>query len=294
MLSLLKRGYTVFATVRKDEDVGSLKRDTERLLGGNAGELVPVIMDVCVEQTISDAVQLIMGWTALAGNRLVAVVNNAAVSESLPMELTPIEKVEQVFDTNVMGVLRVTRAVLPLLRQSGGRVVVIGSLNGDIGVPLMSSYCASKHALEGWCDAVRVELIPQGVHVALVKPGTINTPIFGKTMTETQSVTASLNPKQREVANKFYGELLEGADAFTQGLMSRAVDPAYVTMSCIHAIESKFPQTRYLVGIDAALVASVRPFVPDRIMDLILMYGFKAQVASTAMLSQRNVKHPRE
>lgn len=136
-----------------------------------------VAMDVTDERAVVAAVEQVLA----ASGRLDVVINNAGHVLAGPLELTSIEEVHAQLDTNLLGPLRVVRAVAPHMRRQGsGLIVMVGSLGGLIGMPFQSAYSASKFALEGVTEALRHELRPFGVHATIVEPGDVATPITDK------------------------------------------------------------------------------------------------------------------
>ena len=115
-----------------------------------------------------------------AVERLDALVDNAGIAIAAPLEFLPPDELTRQLDVNVVGQLRVLQAFLPALRAARGRVVLMGSVAGRSALPFLGAYAMSKFALEAMADALRVELAPWGIHVAIVEPGTIATPIWTK------------------------------------------------------------------------------------------------------------------
>jgi NAD(P)-dependent dehydrogenase (short-subunit alcohol dehydrogenase family) len=163
---------------------------------------------------------------------------------------------------NVVGQVAVTPAFLPHLRRSRGRIVFIGSIAGQSALPFLGPYAASKHALEAVADTLRVELRPFGVHVALVQPGTIKTPIWTKSAAVADGLA---NGAGTELAG-LYGERIA---AFREVALKRgakgasAEDVARVVEA---ALTVERPRTRKLVGLDAKVRAGIER-LPDRLRD---------------------------
>jgi NAD(P)-dependent dehydrogenase (short-subunit alcohol dehydrogenase family) len=111
-------------------------------------------------------------------DELDALVDNAGIAIAAPLEFLPPEELTRQLDVNVVGQLRVLQAFLPALRRSQGRVVLMGSIAGRSALPFLGAYAMSKFALEAMADALRVEVAPFGMHVSIVQPGTIATPIW--------------------------------------------------------------------------------------------------------------------
>jgi NAD(P)-dependent dehydrogenase (short-subunit alcohol dehydrogenase family) len=171
---LAQDGYTVFAGARHDEGLEAITAFAEDL--GLVGQVLPIRLDVADDESVEAA------FAAIAETGPVLVlVNNAGISGSGTVEDTPIADYQAVFDTNVLGVIRCTQQVLPAMREAGyGRIVNISSASAILGPPVMSSYGASKFALEGLSESLQAEVAPFGIRVIVLRPGTIMTPIWGK------------------------------------------------------------------------------------------------------------------
>jgi NAD(P)-dependent dehydrogenase (short-subunit alcohol dehydrogenase family) len=200
---------------------------------------------------------------AVAGiEELDALVDNAGIGIAGPLEVFPADELTRQLDVNVVGQLRVVQALLPALRRRRGRIVVMGSISGRSALPFLGAYAMSKFALEAMADALRVELAPFGIHVAIVEPGTIATPIW----TKPQRSAADLSPEAAEL----YGERLDRFRRLAaQRSANNAVPADEVAKAVEHALTAKKPNTRYLVGPDAKRRARVQK-LPDRLRDKVL------------------------
>lgn len=166
--TLAKHGFRTFGTVRRTENESALKQ---------AG-VVPVRMDVTDGESIRRAHEIVL--ETLGGQQLVGLVNNAGTPGAGPTEHLPLDELRRVFEVNVIGVVAVTQAFLPELRRSRGRIVNMSSVAGRLALPFMGPYSASKFALEAISDTLRRELIPAGIDVIIIEPGSIRTPIWDK------------------------------------------------------------------------------------------------------------------
>ncbi|MFD2935939.1 SDR family NAD(P)-dependent oxidoreductase [Spirosoma flavum] len=171
------RGYTVFGSVRT-------QTDADRLQAEFGDTFVPLLFDVTDAEAVSAAVRLLT--ERLAGSGLGGLINNAGIAIGGPLQYQPMATIRQHFNVNVLGLLQVTQAFLPLLgaRENHpvqpGRIQNISSVNGQIAIPFMGAYVGSKHAVEGLTHSLRRELILFGIKVILVGPGAVKTPIWGK------------------------------------------------------------------------------------------------------------------
>lgn len=253
-VDLAERGVLVFAGVRR-------LADGERLRDQVAGRIVPVLLDVTNEEHVAAAVETIAettGRRALSG-----VVNNAGVAVGGPLEFLPLGAVRAQFEANVLGTLAVTQACLPLLRAGGGRIVNMSSISGRFASPLQGAYAASKFAVEGLSDALRRELAPWGIPVALVEPGRVSTPIWGKSVGAAEGLLEGLPPE----AVAYYGAAIERAKRRAHA-HARAGIAAERVAAVVHtALTAKRPRTRYLVGRDARIGATLAALLSDRMLD---------------------------
>lgn len=190
-----------------------------------------------------------------------ALVDNAGIAIAAPLEFLPPDELTHQLDVNVVGQLRVLQAFLPALRLARGRVVLMGSIGGRSALPFLGAYAMSKHALEAMADALRIELAPFGVHVAIVEPGTIATPIWSKP----QRAVESFPPEAIEL----YGERVAKFRALAASRASNAVPADEVARAVEHALTAAKPKTRYVVGPDAKRRARVEK-LPDRLRDRVL------------------------
>jgi NAD(P)-dependent dehydrogenase (short-subunit alcohol dehydrogenase family) len=234
-LRLREKGWTVLAGVRREGDapVGTTE----------------VILDV------TDPPQLELG-------ELHGLVNNAGVAFAGPLEFLPLDELRRQLEVNVIGQLAVTQAVLPALRRGRGRIVNMGSISGRSALPFLGAYAMSKFALEALTDSLRVEVEPWGIHVAIVEPGTIKTPIWTRE-----------RPEAPPAALELYGPRLE---AFRRTAVKRGTQgapAADVARAVEHALTADAPRTRYLVGRDAKLRARLER-LPDRVRDRLLERRF--------------------
>jgi NAD(P)-dependent dehydrogenase (short-subunit alcohol dehydrogenase family) len=241
-------GFDVLAGVRKDEDEDRLR----------AAGLDTIKLDV------TDPGHIEALRAQFADRPLAGLVNNAGVAVAGPLEFLPIESLREQIEINLIGQVAVTQAVLRALRGARGRIVNVTSIGGRIAFPMMSPYHASKFGLEGVSDSLRRELRPFGVHVIVVEPGGVKTPIWKKGTARAEEMAASMPPE----AQRLYGPMIEALRAESSKTAERTgMDPSDVAEVIGTALTASRPKTRYLVGRDAKSQWAIAKRVPDRVMD---------------------------
>jgi NAD(P)-dependent dehydrogenase (short-subunit alcohol dehydrogenase family) len=202
-----------------------------------------------------------VGHAATQVDELDGVVANAGIAVAAPLEVLPPDELARQLDVNVVGQLRCVQAFLPALRRRRGRIVLMGSIAGRSALPFLGAYAMSKFALEAMADSLRVELAPEGMHVSIVQPGTIATPIW----TKPQRAVEDLAPEQVDR----YGARIERFRAAASARSAKGVAADEVARAVEHALTSDRPKTRYVVGPDAKRRARVQ-LLPDRARDRLL------------------------
>jgi NAD(P)-dependent dehydrogenase (short-subunit alcohol dehydrogenase family) len=251
-------GYQVFAGVRRAVDAA-------RLSAAGSARLCPLPLDVTNAAEIARAVETV---AAAVGNRgLAGVVNNAGIAIGGPLEYVTPEELRLQFEVNVIGLHAVTRAFLPLVRRGHGRIVHIGSIAGRIASPFTGPYAASKHAVEALTDALRLELAPEGLHVSVIEPGQVRTPIWEKG----QDAFASVSRRIPEEGLARYGTRLKVLEWMVQRAPRVAEPPEAVADVVMHALEAAEPRTRYVVGGDARIRLALSRWLSDRVMDAMVL-----------------------
>ena len=256
-LALDTLGYRVFAGVRNPADGERLQRQA-------GPRLMPIRLDVTDSASIAAASHTV---AAMVGDRgLAGLVNNAGIGVAGPIELLPIGDWRRQFEVNVFGLIAVTQTFLPLIRTGHGRIINMGSIAGRASMPFMAPYAASKHALEAITDALRLELQPWGIRVALITPGAIATPIWGKTRKEVDTWDATWSQDLKDMYKEGFTRIKDAATA-----AGEQAQPARVVAEAVaHALRSRWPKTRYLIGSDAAIRSWLALLIPDRLNDWII------------------------
>lgn len=247
---LLGEGYTVYVAARRLEKM----RDLEEL------GAYPIRMDITKEEDIASAVDRI---TAEQGG-IDVLINNAGFGMYGAMEDTTLEDARYQFEVNLFGLARLTQLALPYMREQGaGKIVNISSMGGKIYMPLGSWYHATKHALEGWSDCLRLELAPFGIDVIVIEPGAIETE-FGDVM---------MGPMLERSGDSAYAELAHRMAKATRDSyeVGNASPPSVIANTISGALEARTPRTRYVAGKMAKPVMFLRKWFGDRVYDRVLM-----------------------
>ena len=246
-LEFARRGDSVYATMRNTAKAGRLHAEAAA-----AGTPVEVLqLDVNDIRSVGAAIEEVIRREG----RIDVVVNNAGIGIEGPVEDFDDDEVLAVFETNLFGVIRVTRAVLPHMRSQGsGTIVTVGSLAGKATAPFSGIYSASKHAVEALSDALYYELQPFGIRVVLIEPGGFETEI------ETNS-----RPARRFTEGSVYLEtqrrFAEALERLPGGWLR--ADAQIVADVIVDAAKSEQPQRRYLVGQDAELIGGLHKKMSD-------------------------------
>lgn len=259
-LELDKRGFRVFAGVRRTEDAEALRKE-------GSDRLVPVMLDVTDEASLAAAAREVDA--ALGERGLQGLVNNAGIVVAGPLEALPLPELRKQLDVNVLGVAAATQAFLPMLRRGRGRIVNMGSICGLLSTPFMGPYCMSKYALEAYSDALRAELRPWGIEVCLIEPGSIATPIWEKSRRE----GAARYEQFSEEARELYGDRVQRMRRAAEKMGAKGIPAARVAEAVAHALSADRPRTRYLIGRDARLLRFMARWVPDRLRDRLILKG---------------------
>jgi NAD(P)-dependent dehydrogenase (short-subunit alcohol dehydrogenase family) len=250
-------GWRVFAGVRREADASSLR-------GEASGRLEPLILDVTDEAGVRGAAERVR--EAVGDGGLHGLVNNAGIAVSGPLEFVSLDDWRRQLEVNVIGQVAVTQAFLPLLRAARGRIVNIGSIGGRSSTPFVAPYAASKFAMEAITDALRRELRKWGMWVAIVEPGSIDTPIWEKGRSDAQEQIAALAPEAREL----YGADMAGVAKAVENVAARGLPPERVAAAVEHALTAKRPRARYLIGREAQARVLAESVLPVRAFDAVI------------------------
>jgi NAD(P)-dependent dehydrogenase (short-subunit alcohol dehydrogenase family) len=253
---LAERGFRVFASVRKQADADRLRSE----LGAN---VTPLMFDVTDEAAVLAAARKVR--EQLNGETLAGLVNNAGVAVAGPVLELPVDEFRRQMDINVIGPVIATQAFGPLLGADAslkgpkGRIVMISSVAGRNGTPLMAPYCASKHAIEGLSESLRRELMLYGIDVVIVAPGAVKTPIWSKA--EQVDLSVYKNSPYFPVLNKLL--------AFVSELGEAGLPAEKIAEVVVEALTTERPKVRYQVTPDPMRQLMLST-LPKRAFDRIL------------------------
>lgn len=250
-LLLAEKGYVAFAGVRTEGDAA-------RLASLHAN-IRPIAMDV----TGNDSLERAAAEIKRSGVALEGIVSNAGIAVGGPLEHLPIEELRRQFDVNVIGAIALVQVFLPVLHGDRGRVVFVGSISGRLATPYVGPYSASKFALRALSDAMRIELLPAGIEVSLIEPGSVKTPIWGKGRKTAADLAGRLGPKVRE----HYRAALQRILAIAESEERDGMPVEVVTNAIVHALTAARPRAHYLLGGPArvgSIVAVLPPALRDR------------------------------
>jgi NAD(P)-dependent dehydrogenase (short-subunit alcohol dehydrogenase family) len=267
-LLMARNGFFTYATMRsidKSNKIIDLKRN-EKL------PLDVLKLDVTDDKSVKEAIEQIVNERG----RIDVLVNNAGYALLGPLEELSIQEIKEQFETNVFGVVRLTKEILPIMRrQLHGTIVNISSIAGRIGFPLTSAYVSSKFALEGLSESMAYEVEQFGIKVILIEPGVIKTNFdknlkIGKDVSSSTTTTPSTYARDSPYANFTKKRIAGFKPRFENGL-----PPIEVAKVILEAVSSKDvpPASRYLVGDDAFKLTEIRKSKSDKEFRRLVMEG---------------------
>ena len=254
---LASKGWTVYATARRLGSIGDLAQKGCKLLA----------MDVCDEGSMRAAVDAVEKAEGAVG----VLINNAGYGQEGPVEEVPMEQIRRQFETNVIGLTRLTQLVLPGMRRQGwGKIVNLSSMGGKLTFPGGGFYHATKHAVEALSDALRFEVKPFGIDVVVIEPGPIKTEFGSTAVNSLDGVKDTASPYA--AFNAIVAQRIKEA---YEGPMARmAAGPEAVAQVIETAITARKPKTRYPVTVAARFLMGLRRWLPDRAFDAFLRTQF--------------------
>lgn len=249
-----EEGLIVYGVARRVEKMSDLKEMGVNILS----------MDVTDEASIENAIQTIMKEQG----RIDVLVNNAGFGLYGSVEEIDLKDARYQFEVNIFGLASLTQKIIPIMRkQNSGTIINTSSMGGKIYTPLGAWYHATKHALEGWSDCLRLELNQFGINVVIIEPGLIDTE-FGEVL---------MDPMLKVSGNGHYKRLAQGIAKGTQESYKKndASPPKIISDVIIKAIKTNKPKTRYVAGKFAKPLIFIRKWFGDNIYDKIIMSQVK-------------------
>jgi NAD(P)-dependent dehydrogenase (short-subunit alcohol dehydrogenase family) len=261
---LIQKGFRVFGSVRKTQDA-------ERLQTEFGENFIPLIFDVTDEPAVQAAARQVR--EQLHGEILFGLVNNAGIAVPAPLIHQATDDFRHQLEVNLVSVLIVTKAFVPLLgsdrslRGKPGRIINISSVGGKFGGPFLGAYAASKHGLEGFSESLRRELMLYGIDVIIVGPGSVATPIWDKA--EQADVTLYANTDYVESARRMQKYMIEDG--------RKGYPPEKVGEVVWHALTTAKPRVRYSVVPGSSMRRVIQMLLPKRVVDNVIAknLGFK-------------------
>ena len=245
--NLVERGDVVYGT----------SRDPSRNADAPGARQLP--LDVLSDESVHACVRAVLEESG----RLDALINNAGYALTGALEEASVGEAQEQFETNFFGMARMVKATLPVMRRQGvGRIINIGSLAGVMAVPFLGFYSATKHALEGYTEALRHEVRPFNIRVSLIEPGFIRTGL-GKNSRTPRDFIGEYDPWR-----------VRALESITR-YINTGPDPEIVARCVLRAIESKRPKTRYKAGREAMQVILLRRLVPASVFEKLIRAHFQ-------------------
>lgn len=255
-LTLSMRGYQVFATARKEADVLMLQEKG----------LTACQLDLTESDSIKTALSFVLKET---GGTLDFLFNNGAYGQPGALEDLSTQALKIQFDTNVFGWHELTKQVIPVMRKQGhGRIIQCSSVLGFVSMAYRGAYNASKYALEGLTDTLRLELKSANISVVLLQPGPINTQFRANALKAFQEHIADKNSAHQV---QYQQQVARLASKISNAKFT--LEPADVTAALIDALESKRPKIRYRITVPTKLFAVFKRILPARWLDNLLSKG---------------------
>jgi len=252
-IGLHERGYQVYASVRKKQDVEKIQQ-----LGLNCVQL-----DLADTKSILLAVEWVLQQT---DDQLLALINNGAYGQPGAVEDLSTDVLRRQFETNLFGTHELTRHLIPHLRQRPrSHIIQISSLLGFLCLPYRGAYNASKYALEALTDTMRLELAGSGVYISLIQPGPVTSRFRENAY---KAFTSAINP-ENSLHKEAYQKEIKRLQSNKPVPFTLPADA--VLEKVIHALESKKPRIRYTVTKPAHVFKFLKRILPDRWMDAILI-----------------------
>jgi len=253
-LGLARAGHRVLATGRNPAVLDEVKREAPD------GRVSTIVLDVTHRGQLADAVKQVAMLTN--GDGIDVLINNAGFGVVAPTSEVSERDVRAQYETNVFGLLAVTQAFVPQMRARGsGTIINVSSVGGRLTLPFLGSYNSTKYAVESLSDALRNELRPFGIHVALVEPGLINTNFGSRS---TKNVERFVGP------GSHYTEALSNMDAMLETSEAMGVPPERIAKAIIGLVAARRPRARTVAPFSAQLALRLASVLPTAWLDVVL------------------------
>lgn len=247
-------GYTVYGAARRIEEMSDLK----------AKGMHVVSLDLTNDESIVNAVNTVLQKEG----RIDILINNAGYGSYGAVEDVPLDEARRQFEVNLFGMARLTQLILPAMRkEKSGRIVNISSMGGKIYTPLGAWYHATKHAVEGWSDCLRLEVKSFGIDVVVVEPGGIKTP-WGSIAADNLLKTSA-----KGAYTVFAKKVAENMKSLYEG--DQLTDVETLAKTIVQAATDKRPKTRYVKGYMAKPAIAIRKWFGDKVFDRMMMSQVK-------------------
>lgn len=253
-ISLIKHGHVVYGAARRLEMMQDIIQ-----AGGHA-----IKMDILKERNIDDVVNQIIKEQS----RVDVLINNAGYGLWGAVETISIDEAKRQFDVNIFGLAYLTKKIIPIMRkQKSGKIINMSSMGGKVYTPFGAWYHATKYALEGWSDCLRIELKSFGIDVILIEPGVIKTEFQDVMMDSTV---------ERSIGTP-YEKKLKALEKATQEMYARGIGspPSTITKLIIKAINSNNPKRRYVGGLFAKPMLFIKKWFGDKMYEKAIMSQIK-------------------
>ena len=246
------RGWRVFATARKPEDIARLKEKEG---------VISLYLDYAEPHSIEAAAEQVLAAT---GGKLTALFNNGAYGQPGAVEDLRRDVLRDQFEAGFFGWHDLTRRIIPAMRQQGGgRIAFCSSVLGLVSAPYRGAYCASKFAVEALADSLRMELAATGIRIVLIEPGPIASRFLDHALEAYRRNIDLEGSAHREIYRARIARLEDGGD------QTFKLGPEAVALKLVHALESRNPKRRYYVTLPTYAAALLRRVLPTRALDAI-------------------------
>jgi NADP-dependent 3-hydroxy acid dehydrogenase YdfG len=261
---LARAGFRVVLAARRTERLAAVAKD----IASAGGEALPVTVDLADATATSNLLEQTMD----AYGRVDVLLNNAGMSPGAALEQLSRDEMRAIFDVNLFPALQLIGEVVPVMRAQGcGRILNVSSLGGRVPAPLAIPYAATKAGLDAATRGLRLELAPWNIKLSLIIPGFVDTDVFQNARRGSQHL--------RDDPENPYRKIFTDMDDFAKKGQESAISPAVVAAVVVRAATSARPRRRYFVPISAGLQSGFLGFLPEALLDRILLKLYKIEAA---------------